>query len=369
VVGAGAVIADQHYAAIRAVPGLELVAVCDVDEAALVRAAERTGAPHYLDLTDMLREVEPDIVSVLTPHPFHASVAIAAVEAGSHVLVEKPLAVTVSEADRMIDAATRAGKTLAVSFQQRFAPMTERLRGWLRSQELGEVQRVSVHEPWLRTAAYFEASTWRATWRGEGGGVLMNQAPHALDLLTDLLGLPAHVIGLARSTRHATECEDSAFALLEWESGTIGYFGSSTTEPQTGRRVELVCDRAKVVVEGEVLRRWDYTPGLREHAAVDADPFGSPVVLAREPERLAAGASHADVYADLLAAVTEGRPVRCGGLQAREALEVANAIAYSSWTGSQVRLPLDRSAYDAELSRRQAQTATGRSHSDRRSRS
>lgn len=357
VVGAGANIAEQHFRAIEATEGAFVAAVCDVDAGKAARLEERTGAPCYADVATLLAEVRPDVVSVLTPHPFHAPVAEAALAAGAHVLVEKPMAVTTSEADRMVAAAARAGRLLAVSFQHRFSPMTERLHAWTRSGELGEVVRVEVTEPWLRTAAYFRVAAWRATWRGEGGGVLLNQAPHALDLLTHLLGLPARVTGLTRTVRHATECEDTAHALLEWENGAVGYFASATTEPETGRRLELVCDRAKVTVAGDVLHRLDIAPGLREHAATDPEPFGRPRLTERAPEVLASGATHAPVYADLVAAVREGRAPRCDGASGRASLELANAIALSSWTGRAVELPLDREAYDAALEERRGAVA------------
>src|SRR5690606_38412434 len=160
--------------------------VCDVDEAARERLAGRTSAPFYSAVEALLGETEPDLVAITTPHPFHLPVAEAAFAAGAHVLVEKPMAVTASQADHMIAASQRADRVLAVSLQQRFSPLTERLYGWLASGELGAPQRVMVNEPWLRTAAYFTRATWRATWRGEGGGLLLNQAPHALDLLTNL---------------------------------------------------------------------------------------------------------------------------------------------------------------------------------------
>src|SRR5690606_14289798 len=139
--------------------------------------------------------------------------------------------------------------------------------------------------------------------------------------------LPARVTGLTRTVRHATECEDTAHALLEWEGGAVGYFASATTEPETGRRLELVCDRAKVTVAGDVLHRLDIAPGLREHAATDPEPFGRPRLTERAPEVLASGATHAPVYADLVAAVREGRAPRCDGAGGRASLELANAIS------------------------------------------
>ena len=250
------------------------------------------------------------------------------------------------------DELRQAGRLLAVSFQQRFSPLTERLSEWMASGDLGAVQRVLVNEPWLRTAAYYRKATWRATWRGEGGGLLLNQAPHALDLLTALVGLPNKVTGLTRTARHGTEAEDTAHALLEWEGGAVGYFHSSTTEPETGRRLELVCDRAKVVADGNRLQRTDYEPGLSEHAASDPEPFGRPRLHERSVEELSFGATHTPVYADLLAAIQAGRAPRCDGERGRASLELANAIALSSWTGQPVELPLDREAYDAALAER-----------------
>lgn len=348
-VGAGANIAPQHLSAIGETEGLELAAVCDVNPAAQERIAAFTPAPFFSSVDALLAEARPDIVAITTPHPFHLPIAEAAFAAGAHVLVEKPMAVTTSEADRMIAAASAAGRQLAVSFQQRFSPLSQRLREWVGSGELGTVQRVLINEPWLRTAAYFEKAVWRATWRGEGGGLLLNQAPHALDLLTSLLGLPASVTGLTRTARHGTQAEDTAHALLEWQGGAVGYFHSSTTEPETGRRIELVCDEAKVVAEGNRLWRTDYQPSLSEHARSDPEPFGRPHLVERQCEELAFNATHAVVYADLVAAVHAGRSPLCDGQQGRASLELANAIALSSWTGRTVELPLDREAYDAAL--------------------
>ncbi len=351
-VGAGANIAAQHLSALANTQGAKLVAVCDVSPAAATRLASATTAPFYTDLETMLAEVAPDVVSVLAPHPFHAPITETALAAGAHVLVEKPLAVTTAEADRMVAAAERHDRVLAVSFQHRFSPMTERLHAFMTSNALGDVVRIEVTEPWLRTAAYFRVASWRATWRGEGGGVLLNQAPHALDMLTHLMGLPARVTGLTRTVRHATECEDSAHALLEWSGGAIGYFASSTLEPETGRRVEIVADLAKLTVNGGLLEVTDFTPGLREHALTDPEPFGRPTLTVRESETLESSASHDHVYADLVDAIRKGRPPRTDGVDGRASLELANAIALSSWTGRAVELPLDREEYDAELAKR-----------------
>lgn len=351
-VGAGAAIAGQHLRAIEATSGAVLAAVCDANPAARERLAAQVDAPSFATASEVLRAVHPDVVAILTPHPLHAELALAAFDAGAHVLVEKPMAVTASEADRMIAAAKRAERTLAVVFQHRFSAMTERLRGWASSGELGATVRIAVSEPWLRTAAYFRAAPWRATWRGEGGGVLLNQGPHALDLLVHLMGQPRRVLGITRTLRHAIDTEDTALALLEWENGAVGTFVTSTTEPETGRRLEWVTDRARVVVEGDRLRRTDVEPPLAQVIATSPEPFGRPRLHEHPEERLDPGADHAAVYADLVTALRDRRPPRCTGEEGRMSLELANAIALSSWTAGSVTLPLDRAAYDAALAER-----------------
>src|SRR5262249_37660618 len=146
------------------------------------RAAE-LGCPYFADHRDLLEVARPDAVAILTPHPFHAPLALDAFDAGAHVLVEKPMAVQVSEADTMIDAAGRAGRLLAVNLQHRTRAEIRTMHKLIADGRLGQIQRVEMVAAWTRTAAYYKRAGWRGTWRGEGGGVLMNQAPHTLDVL------------------------------------------------------------------------------------------------------------------------------------------------------------------------------------------
>lgn len=353
-IGAGANIAAQHLAALAETEDAELVAVCDPALNAEQAEARFPGAAFHADHRALLAEVRPDVTAILTPHPSHADIARDAFAAGSHVLVEKPMAVQTRDADRMIADAARHDRRLAVSFQQRFAPLAERARALIDQGVLGRLQRVSGSEPWVRTAAYFQRARWRATWRGEGGGVLLNQAPHLLDLVCHLAGMPSRVWGVTGTLHHATECEDTAHALLGYDGGATGYVASNTIEAGATRRLELVGDRARLLLEDDRLMLSEFDPPLSEHRARDPDPFGAPALRSHPPERLAVSGTHAAVYRDLVAAIREDRPCRVDGREGRMSLELANAIALSSHLERPVDLPLDRDAYAAFLEGKQA---------------
>ena len=193
VIGVGAGIFASHHKALTS-NGAEWEAVSDVNvELGQQRAAE-LGCPFYTDHRTMLAETRPDVAVVITPHPFHAPIAIDCLQSGCHVLVEKPMSVHVAEADAMIEAAERADRLLAVNFQMRLRPEVRMARRMIEEGRLGMIQHVNMTMSWTRAASYFKLSSWRGTWTGEGGGVLMNQSPHNLDLLCHLIGLPKRVV-------------------------------------------------------------------------------------------------------------------------------------------------------------------------------
>ncbi|MEZ4675271.1 MAG: Gfo/Idh/MocA family oxidoreductase [Caldilineaceae bacterium] len=222
IIGLGAGIVSAHLPAIQELDNVVVVGGADVNAATGQARADELDCPFYTDHRQLLAEVQPDITIILTPHPFHAAIAIDALNAGSHVLVEKPMAVQVAEADAMIAAAKQNNRLIAVNFQQRFRPEVEAARQLIENGQLGEIQRVTQVEPWLRTVAYYKSAGWRGTWKGEGGGVLMNQAPHSLDLLCHLAGMPKRVVAWNRTLRHSIEVEDTSMAMLEWENGALG---------------------------------------------------------------------------------------------------------------------------------------------------
>lgn len=356
IVGIGAGILSAHLPALQQLSTMTVVGGSDVNSTIGAARAQELGCPFFADHRQMLAATQPDVTVILTPHPFHAAISIDALKAGSHVLVEKPMAVQVREADAMIAAAQQNQRLLAVNFQQRFRPEVEAARHLIMSGRLGEIQRVTQVEPWLRTVAYYKSAGWRGTWQGEGGGVLMNQAPHSLDLLCHLVGLPKRVVAWNRTLRHSIEVEDTSMAMLEWANGALGTIFFSTAEAGP-RRIEIVGTGGILTIhEDGTLRFQRYEPDLVEHIVHSPERFAAPAIV-DEPITLGHGlGKHIEVYQDFHRALREGTPVRADGVEGRMSLELANAIIYSSYTGAPVELPLDRAGYAALLAELQAGT-------------
>ncbi len=349
IIGSAAGIAEIHLKALTQLPGAHIAGMADIAvERGAARAAD-VGCPFFDNHRAMLDAVRPDVAVICAPHPFHATLAIDCLEAGAHVLVEKPLAVSVSEADAMIAAAERAGRILAVCFQQRFRPVIEQARALIEEGAIGDIVRVLCVEPWFRTQFYYNSAAWRGTWRGEGGGVLMNQGPHPLDLLCHLTGLPAKVWGWVRTLGHDIECEDVAQALLEYPNGAPGYIYFSTVEAGAERRTEIIGDRGALEITPDHLIVRRFATPLSEYRATVQEMWSQPQVQSETFHLPGDGGGHLAVYRDLAAAIAEGRRPRCDAREARMALELSNAVIYSGITGQPVTLPLDRQAYDALL--------------------
>ncbi len=348
IVGVGAGILSQHRLGL-ALPSVEIVGVSDVNEATGRARAEEFGCPFFADHRALLEATQPDVTVVLTPHPFHAAIAIDALNTGSHVLVEKPMAVEVAEADAMIEAADRNGKVLAINFQQRFRPEIMAAYELIRSGALGELQRVEMVEPWMRPAAYYRSAGWRGTWRGEGGGVLLNQAPHGLDLLCHLAGMPTRVAAWTKTLRHAIETEDTLLAMVEYGNGALGTIFFSTAESGP-RRMEIVGSGGRLQIEEKGTLRFDrFETDLRDHIANHPGMYDG-VAMEEVAVQIGEGeGDHAAVYRDLHRAIWSGAAPMADGREARMSLELANAMIYSGHTDQPVDLPLDRGAYSELL--------------------
>ena len=350
IIGSAAGIAATHLAALKQFPAGQLVGMADVAAEAGAARAREYGVPFFTDHRALLAEIKPDLAVITTPHPFHAQLALDCFAAGAHVLTEKPIAVEVAEADQMIAAADAAGKILAVNFQQRFRPAIERARALIEAGELGALVRVLCIEPWFRTQFYYNSASWRGTWTGEGGGVLLNQGPHPLDLLCHLAGPPKKVWGWARTLGHRMECEDTAQAMLEYPNGAPGYLYFSTVEYGVQRRMQIVGDKAAIELVEEDLTIHRFSEPLSSYSATAQEMWGHPtsqVEAVQVPP--GDGGGHLAVYRDLAAAIREGRRPRCDGREALMSLELANAVILSSYTGQPAELPLDRTAYSQLL--------------------
>ena len=342
VAGAGANIFSAHRRGLTAI-GAQVVGVYDTDGEKARRIGDELGCRVHIDVSALLEE-PADLTIILAPHPFHAELAIASLHAGKHVLVEKPMAVHVAEADAMIAAASRQGLVLAVAFQQRTRREVSEARWMIEQGSLGELRRADVLATWPRRSAYFRTAPWRGTWRGEGGGVLINQGQHDLDLLCHLTGRPSRVIGWTASRLHPVETEDTVQAMVEWPAGAMGSIHISTAEFDEAQRIELTGTRGRLRLLPGRLEVIHNAGDFREYASSPGDPYAPPADGDVQTFS-GGGGDHLDLYRDLATAIARGSQPVAPGREAVVTLELANAIIYSSHTREVVNLPLDRDAY------------------------
>jgi predicted dehydrogenase len=248
-------IGTVHLENIRESDRVDLAAVCDVIGEKARSAGETYGCPAYTDAQSLLDDRLCDAVLIATPHYAHTTIGIAALEAGYHVLVEKPISVHKADCERLIAAHKDTGLVFAAMFNQRPDPHYVKIKELVDGGELGTLLRISwIITAWFRTEAYYASGGWRATWAGEGGGVLLNQCPHNLDLLQWICGMPSKVQGFCSIGKwHDIEVEDEVTAYLEYPGGCTGVFVTSTGEAPGTNRFEIAGDRGKLVLEHDVL--------------------------------------------------------------------------------------------------------------------
>jgi predicted dehydrogenase len=352
VVGVGNM--GRTYAeAIGAIEGLELAALCT---RTLGRIKDLPGEK-FADHRAMIASGRLDAVVIATPHWSHPTVAIDALRAGLHVLTDKPLAVHVADGRRMLAAHTDKTRRFGVIFNERTRPVTAKIRAMIQSGELGELRRVI----WLATGtfrshAYYASGGWRATWAGEGGGVIINQASHDLDLLQWFAGLPVRVTAtLGLGKYHPIEVEDDVSALLEYPGGATGLFAVTTGETPGTNRVEIAGDRGKLELDTET---WTLTFFRNEVPAAEFSrttkerferpPFAKIAVpVAAEADR----ESHVVVLENFRDAIREGVPILAPAEEAIRSLELGNAMLLSGLLGRTVALPIDATLMERELQR------------------
>ena len=338
------------------IAGLQLSALCDVAPARQAYCREHhPGIPVFGSVDELLAAGIADAVIVAVPHPSHSDVAIAALKAGLHTLVEKPVDVAVSKAQQLCDVADQSGRVFAVMLNQRTNPLFRKAREIVAGGQLGELKRtVWIITNWYRTQHYYDSGAWRATWTGEGGGVLLNQAPHNLDLWQWICGMPQSVTAYCDVARyHRIEVEDDATIFTRYANGATGVFITSTGEAPGTNRLEIAGDRGKLVLENGTLKWWR----LRE---CEKDVrFGSPENFAKipsdyeeirpdEPET-----AHAGILQNWANAIRHGEPLISPGRDGLNELTISNAAYLSQWTGNApIALPMDTAAFDRLLAER-----------------
>ncbi|GAA1659150.1 hypothetical protein GCM10009830_00100 [Glycomyces endophyticus] len=313
-VGAG-VISARHAEALAAFQGeAELVAVVDLDPARAKAAAERYGAEPFGDVAAAIEATGADVAVVCTPTGLHGEAAIRALDAGAHVVIEKPADTTVAKIDRIIEAQRRTGRIVAVVSQHRFDPATEAVVRAIRDGELGRLTSGTANIDWWRGQTYYDSGAWRGTWEFDGGGALMNQGVHTVDLLVAAMGEPVEVTGYTATLAHERmETEDVAVGAVRFASGAIGTVHASTAVyPGLSSRLQIHGDKGSAVIEDDRLVYLHRTPpgtdrpevfmgiqGERPNQAAEAlDPD------APQPDALV------EQYRDLFAALRGEGPVR-----------------------------------------------------------
>jgi UDP-N-acetyl-2-amino-2-deoxyglucuronate dehydrogenase len=341
IVGTG-VIAAMHAAAIATLPRARLVAVTDVADGAAAAFAAARGCAAEPGLDQLLARPDVDVVCVCVPSGLHAEVGVRAALAGKHLVVEKPIDVTLAAADRLIEAARAAGVVLTVISQHRFDPGLIELKRLLGDGALGRLVLAEASTKWYRTQAYYDSAEWRGTWAMDGGS-LMNQGIHYVDLLRWCMGPVTEVTAVCATQAHEIEAEDTALAIVRFGSGAVGTILSSTAAyPGFPQRLEITGTDGTVIVEdGRIVRR---AVGPQAGAAEAEGSAGTGAAgalgalgAAVDPAAIEV-ASHAAQIADLLAAVEEGRAPAVDGQAGRDALEIVRAVYTSARTGTPVRL-------------------------------
>ena len=339
------------------VEGMTLSALCDSkSELSDDLAAAFPNVPFFTDHRHLLETVEIDAVIVSVPHPLHAAVAADAFLHGKHVLVEKPLDITLSRAKALCDLARSSGKQFGIMFNQRTGSLFRKAKEIVESGQLGQLKRsVWIITNWYRTQHYYDSGTWRATWQGEGGGVLVNQAPHQLDLWQWICGMPEQITAFCDEAKyHNIEVEDSATIAARFPNGAEGIFITSTGEYPGTNRLEISGSKGKLVLEGGVLKWWQLLQDEREVCFSSDKSFDQIESTYLEIPEDPTPSGHRDILQNFADSILHGTPLLAPGCDGLRELTIQNAAYLSAWKGSiPVSLPFDEREYDALLNAKQ----------------
>jgi UDP-N-acetyl-2-amino-2-deoxyglucuronate dehydrogenase len=342
IVGCG-MIASFHLRALAEIPGTRVVALMDQVPGAAQRLSDSSGlhAGAYTELPPMLARKDVDVVIVSTPSGAHMESAVAAAEAGKHVVVEKPLEITVERCDRIIDTCAKHGVKLCTIFPSRFADANRTLKAAVDAGRFGRLTLGETTCKWWRSQEYYDKGGWRGTWALDGGGALMNQAIHNVDLLQWMMGPVTHIMGFTALLAHQRiEVEDTAVACLRFASGALGVIQATTSVyPGYPKTIAIHGDKGSVLVEQEDVLRWEFNPEIAEDKAIK-ERFAQKVGASGGSSDPAAIShlGHARQLADFVEAIQTGRPPLVDGREGRRAVEIILGIYRSAKTGQTVAL-------------------------------
>jgi predicted dehydrogenase len=355
-IGVG-VIGKAHFKDIAALENVELVAVCDTDQATADAYGAEAGVPAYYDYRDALNHPGLDAILISTPHYDHPAISIAALNKGIHVLVEKPIAVYAKEGRKMIAAYEAAKKqhprlVFGVVFMQRTYGHWRKIKDMIDGGELGRLVRTTwIITDWYRTQSYYDNGGWRATWKGEGGGVLFNQSPHNIDLYQWFVGLPKRVAGFATLGKyHHIEVEDDVTAYMEHENGMVGHFITSTAESPGTNRLEIVGEKGKLVYENSKITFYRNQRSMLDQIKDSPGAYDKvPLEVVDVTYEHHGQPGHRHMIDNFANAILNGETLIAPAVEGLNSVLLANAILYSSFEGRPVELPVDEDAYEQKL--------------------
>jgi len=330
----------------------ELVAVCDICE---INDPVFGEMKHYSDYKKMIKSGNIDAVIIATPHYQHTEIAIFALENGVHVLLEKPISVHKEDCEKIIDVALKNKELkFAAMFNQRTLPWNKKIKEIISSGEIGEIKRVSwIITNWFRTQAYYESSSWRATWKGEGGGVLLNQCPHQLDLLCWFLGMPQKLTAVCNfGKHHSIEVEDEVSAILEYPNRAMGVFMTSTGEFPGSNHLEIAGDLGTISLDNGKLTFIKTAESVSLFSQNTKEAWGVPEskkieIILDNPVII----EHPAIIQNFVNSIMFDEEIIANGEEGIMSVELANAMLLSQLQKTQVMLPIDSHVFAEELNK------------------
>ena len=341
---------QQHVRFVRELPEAELTAVSDIDEKITKEISEKYKVPGFVDYKELLESGLVDAVLVATPHYFHPPIGISAMERGIHCLSEKPIAVSVKEGERLVEASRKNNVVFGVMHQYRTLPEIRLARKIVESGKLGEIRRTCSVNLWYRSQAYYETASWRGTWSGEGGGVLINQAPHSIDLFLLLGGLPSTVTAKTRTRLHDIEVEDEVSALLEYPNGAWGYYYITVNEPSPySTFIEISGDSGKLVYQDNSLKLYSFHPSIPEFTFSTQDMWASPQIGEEKLDLPSCETGHKEIIRNFCRAILYGEELIAPGAEGLWTVEFIDALILSGKKDKPVNIPVNREEYEELL--------------------
>lgn len=362
--------AYAEFLAAGKVNQMELGAICDIDPTKKQWALEKyPEVPYYENYIEMMESGNVDAIVTCVPHYLHPEMGIEALKRNIHALVEKPAGVYTKQVKELNEfASTKPELTFGIMFNQRTNPLYQKLKEWIDSGEIGSIRRTNwIITTWWRPQGYYDQSAWRATWEGEGGGVLVNQAPHQLDLLQWICGMPTKVYSNAKyGYQRNISVEDEVTAMFDYGNGATGVFITCTHDVLGTDRFEILGDKGKIIVEDskkvtikrllkpepEMSNSMDMSDVMRIFMNTDTSDIYNEEVIEFQSVW---GGQHIAVMENFAAHIIDGTPLLAPGSDGIHGVTLANAIHLSSWLGREVELPLDEDLYLAELNRKIAE--------------